>query len=160
MQKGNTLVIILVIVGLLLIGGGVAFFLTQQKTSEPAQTENMTIEENSMTDPNNAVQATPEGTMEDVTAEVTVNVTGEDFSFDPNEIRVKKGDTVKVVLTSGDTMPHDFVIDDLNVQSTQAQPGGTTEVTFVADQAGEFEYYCSVGNHKQMGMVGTLIIEE
>ena len=35
-----------------------------------------------------------------------------------------------------------------------------TSVTFIADQEGSFEYYCSVGNHREEGMVGTLIVED
>ena len=37
--------------------------------------------------------------------------------------------------------------------------GQIDEVEFVVDKAGTFEYYCSVGNHRQMGMVGKLIVE-
>jgi uncharacterized cupredoxin-like copper-binding protein len=32
-------------------------------------------------------------------------------------------------------------------------------VQFVADKTGTFEFYCSVGNHRQMGMVGTLVVQ-
>jgi len=41
----------------------------------------------------------------------------------------------------------------------KVQAPGTTSVEFVADQEGAFEYYCSVGNHRQQGMKGTLIVE-
>jgi len=32
-------------------------------------------------------------------------------------------------------------------------------VTFVADKAGEYEFYCSVGQHRANGMVGKLIVK-
>lgn len=156
MYRGNTMVIILVIIGLLLIGGGIAFFMTQ---NNQVQNEKMTVENETVSPTNNIEAATGEGAMSDVNAEVTVNVTGADFSYNPDEIKVKKGDTVKIVLTSGDSMPHDFVIDELNIQSDQVTQGQTAEVTFVADRAGEYEYYCSVGNHREQGMVGTLVVE-
>lgn len=35
-----------------------------------------------------------------------------------------------------------------------------TSVTFVADETGTFEYYCSVGNHRGQGMIGKLIVED
>ncbi len=86
------------------------------------------------------------------------NVTGQNFSFTPNEIRVKKGDTVKVTFTSNGT--HDFVIDEFNARTAVLRTGDAPQtIEFVADKTGSFEYYCSVGSHRQMGMVGRLIVE-
>src|SRR5690606_35640871 len=81
------------------------------------------------------------------------------FYYNPDVIRVKKGETVRIVMTSADMM-HDFNIDELGVSLPITQSGETNSVTFTANQVGEFEYYCSVGNHRQMGQVGTLIVEE
>lgn len=84
---------------------------------------------------------------------------GDKFAFSVKEIRVKKGDVVKVTLNSID-MPHDFVVDELDVKSSIADPGETTTVEFTADTVGEFEYYCSVGQHRANGMIGTIVVEE
>lgn len=89
---------------------------------------------------------------------VVVNLTGHNFAFDQKEIRVKKGDTVVVNFTSTDGF-HDFKIDEFNAATARVSTGQTSSVTFVADKAGSFEYYCSVGSHRAMGMVGTLIVE-
>jgi len=88
-----------------------------------------------------------------------INVEGENFSFIPNEIRVKVGEKVKVVFTSND-MTHDFVVDELNIRTPITQAGDTAEVEFSADTPGEYEFYCSVGQHRANGMFGTLIVEE
>ncbi len=86
------------------------------------------------------------------------NVTGSNFKFDPSEIRVKKGDTVKITLASSGM--HDFRIDEFNVKTNVLKTGDAPQtVQFVADKTGTFEYYCSVGNHRAMGMVGKLIVE-
>src|SRR3990167_9256749 len=37
--------------------------------------------------------------------------------------------------------------------------GQSASVEFTADKAGGFEYYCSVGTHRAMGMVGAFIVE-
>ncbi len=87
------------------------------------------------------------------------SVEGNNFSFSPAEIRVNQGDTVRVTLTNPDAMPHDFVIDEFNASTRIINNGETDTVEFVADQAGTFEYYCSVGSHRAMGMVGNLIVE-
>lgn len=88
-----------------------------------------------------------------------VEVEGGSFYYKPNLIRVKKGEPVKIVLNSVDMM-HDFVIDELDVRTDIIKSGETTEVEFTADTTGEFEFYCSVGQHRANGMVGTLIVEE
>ena len=36
---------------------------------------------------------------------------------------------------------------------------GNDSVTVVSDKTGSFEYYCSVGTHRQMGMKGTLTVK-
>src|SRR3989344_5824812 len=88
----------------------------------------------------------------------TFTVIGKNFSFSPAEIKVKKGDTVKITLqNTGGT--HDFVIDEFNVRTPRIKNGETATVEFVADKIGQFEYYCSVTGHRAMGMKGLLIVE-
>lgn len=88
-----------------------------------------------------------------------VNIEGGSFYYKPDTITVKKGQKVQVVMKSADMM-HDFVIDELNVKMPIVQSGNTGTVEFVADQVGTFEYYCSVGQHRKNGQVGTLIVTE
>ena len=57
-------------------------------------------------------------------------------------------------------MMHDFNIDELGVDGPVIKAGETTTIDFVADQVGEFEYYCSVVQHRANGQVGMLIVEE
>jgi len=86
------------------------------------------------------------------------DVKGVNFEFDVKEIRVKEGDTVTINFSSTEGF-HDLVIDEFNAATAQVRPGTPTSVTFVADKAGTYEYYCSVGSHRAQGMVGTLIVE-
>jgi plastocyanin len=88
-----------------------------------------------------------------------IEVEAGSFYYSPDEIRVKKGETVRIVLNSVDMM-HDFVIDELDIQTPIVRSGETNTVEFIADTAGTFEYYCSVGAHRAQGQVGTLIVEE
>ncbi len=85
-------------------------------------------------------------------------VTASSFQFSPAQIKVKKGDTVRLtVKNSGGS--HDLVIDALNVSTKILGSGQSDTVEFVANKTGSFEYYCSVSNHRAMGMVGTLVVE-
>jgi nitrite reductase (NO-forming) len=56
-------------------------------------------------------------------------------------------------------MMHTFVLDDFNVRTDILKSGSEETIEFGADKAGTFEYFCSVGDHRQKGMVGNLIVE-
>ena len=85
-------------------------------------------------------------------------VTGLDFTFDLKEIKVKKGDTVQIVFKNTEGM-HDWRVDEFNAATKKIRTGEQDTVTFVADKVGTFEYYCSVGKHRAMGMKGNLIVQ-
>jgi plastocyanin len=85
-------------------------------------------------------------------------VTGSNFAFAPNAIKVKKGDKVRIIFKNADGF-HDLKIDEFSVATSKIQGGAQEIVEFTADKAGAFEYYCSVGSHRQMGMKGTLVVE-
>lgn len=88
-----------------------------------------------------------------------VEVEGGSFYYKPNEIRVRKGQPVRIVLNSVDAM-HDFVIDELDVKTEVIKSGESTEVELTPNEVGDFEFYCSVGQHRANGMIGKLIVEE
>lgn len=85
-------------------------------------------------------------------------VEGSNFKFVPSAISVNKGDTVKITFKNVSGF-HDFKIDAFNVATKQIQGGSQEVVTFTADKTGTFEYYCSVGTHRAMGMKGTLMVK-
>src|SRR5262245_4392931 len=63
-------------------------------------------------------------------------------TYVPNRIVVKKGEHVKVVLTSAD-VTHGFAIDELNV-AAEVAPGPPKRVEFTPTKAGNFDFYCVV----------------
>ena len=72
-------------------------------------------------------------------------------------LQARVGDTVEVVLDSGEGAEHDFVISELNVASAKFNgTTGKTTVRFKVTQPGEFTYFCSIPGHRQIGMAGTL----
>ena len=72
---------------------------------------------------------------------------------------VKKGDTVRVTFTNNEGF-HDWVLDEFSARTPQIGAGKNATVEFVASKTGTFEYYCSVGSHRKMGMKGTLTVTE
>jgi len=91
-------------------------------------------------------------------ADVVVSLTGQPFAFSQTEIRVKEGDVVRINFSSAQGT-HDWVVDEFDARTAVVNTGGSSSVTFTANKAGEFEYYCSVGSHRELGMVGKLIVE-
>jgi len=136
----KNLLIILIVLGLL--GGG--YFLMKKSSPSvsvaPISTQSVP-----------AVSTNP-GPVKEFTVE------GGMYYFNPKEIRVKKGDTVKIVFTNKEGT-HDWVLDEFNVKTKMTKLGESDTVTFVADKTGTFEYYCSVGSHRALGMKGNLIVE-
>lgn len=96
--------------------------------------------------------------------DVTFTLTGENFRFRMDgevnpELRVQQGDLVRIEFSSADGF-HDWVNDEFEAATERVRPEeGMTVVEFVADEAGEFFYYCSVGSHRAQGMEGRLIVE-
>ncbi len=84
-----------------------------------------------------------------------ISVTNKGLAFDIKEIKVKVGDTVKITFTNGGGM-HDLVIDEFNAGTEVLRFGKSETIEFKVTQTGEYEYYCSVGNHRAQGMWGTL----
>lgn len=169
---------------LLLIGAGCAkpAPVAQQPAAQPPAAEAMPIAEQPPLPPPADVPAaaqaptpapapapapTPAPTTITATAEVKVFSTDSYYEvvdgkpaqfFSLKEMRVKKGDKVRVLINTLNGR-HDFVIDELNVKA-ETPTGVVTTVEFTADKAGEFVYYCSMPNHRAGGQWGTLIVTE
>lgn len=85
-------------------------------------------------------------------------VIGTKFSFDVTEIKVKQGDKVKITFVNKEGL-HDWRVDEFDAKTKVINEGETDTVEFVASKTGKFEYYCSVGEHRKLGMKGFLIVE-
>ncbi len=97
-------------------------------------------------------------TTEQATSTREFVVSGENFTFSPSMINVKKGDRVRIVYKNLNGT-HDFRIDEFGIRTERIQGLGEQTIEFVADKVGSYEYYCSVGNHRAMGMKGTLQVQ-
>lgn len=86
-----------------------------------------------------------------------IDVTADNFTFEPNEITVAAGTDLAIVLTSVD-MLHDFTIDELDAH-VAAERGETATGGFRAHQPGRYTYYCAEPGHREAGMEGTLVVQ-
>lgn len=156
-NKSNmTQIVIVLIVAVLGIGGWFMFSQNSSQSTQTPQTSESMDKQESSTIPTESNEATTGSTMTDASSAIAIE--GGAFYFKPNEIRVKKGEKVTITFTNAEGF-HDFVIDEFNVRTKQLSGGQSETIEFTPDKAGEFEFYCSVGEHRQKGMVGTLIVE-
>lgn len=154
----NKTVLSIAIVVIIAAGIGVVIYMNQAPAPQPESTGTYGTTPTPMPTPApSATPPPPQASGSEIsTKEFTV--TGQSFSFTPSTMTVNQGDHVKITFKSvGGT--HDFKIDEFNVATNRIGTGGEATVEFTADKKGTFEYYCSVGNHRAMGMKGTLIVQ-
>ncbi len=87
-----------------------------------------------------------------------VSITARRFEFDPKEVTLKRGETVKLQLRSED-VHHGFFVKPLGIDEEIA-PGRTTEIILTPKTAGRYtticDHFCGSG-HGNMKM--TIVVE-
>ena len=147
--------LILIIVIIVIVIGGVMFVQSQQKSPATQQSTNTTQPTTSNAEPTTGTQG---ASMERSGQVKEFTVSAKNYSFTPNTMTVNKGDKVRITVTNtGGT--HDLALDEFNVKTKMLNDGDSDTVEFTADKTGTFEFYCSVGNHRAMGMKGTLTVQ-
>ena len=98
-----------------------------------------------------------------------------EMNYSPNEIIVEKNKPITFQLYNSDQIEHDIEIINLsfstitqdthqhklmeNVLHLHAGPQKTSETTFVINESGTYEFYCTIPGHKESGMVGQLVVK-
>jgi uncharacterized cupredoxin-like copper-binding protein len=108
----------------------------------------------------------------------TVSVeTSDAMRYFPDQIHVKKGQTLRFVVRNAGELPHEMVLgtmDDLKKHAAMlkkggamphdapnvvhVEPGGTGRLVWHFTKAGEFYYGCLVPGHFEAGMIGTVVV--
>ena len=156
------------IVATVLVITGIIIFANQKPTLAPSKNDTMeeknedkkeekedkgeAMEKDEEKDTNSKMEAS------DAMESNTVTVEGGKFWYKPNKITVKKGEKVTLVFKNTDGT-HDWVVDEFAAKTKTINTGESDTITFTPDKVGTFEFYCSVGTHRQMGMKGDLIVE-
>lgn len=153
---------------LLVVGAGCAGSATKSNNESP-DADSAVIQDGSEKLPDTISSAMPvifgdtsvdemvvvEGTKESIRE---IIMTARKWSFEPSEVRVSLGETVRFTITNED-VDHGFAIPTLGVNQFIGA-GETVSVEFTADKAGRHTFFCNVfcgSGHG--GMRGTLIVE-
>jgi len=81
----------------------------------------------------------------------TIEVKIDNFTFNPQQVRVKAGDTV--VWTNADDIPHTATSTTMAFRSKALDTGDKFSFTFAT--SGSYAYFCSLHPH----MTGTIVVE-
>jgi plastocyanin len=90
--------------------------------------------------------------------EITVATdTGSALKFDPAQITVPAGATVRLTFSNKATVPHNLTFDDPIGAATEnvVDPGASQTIEFTAPDPGEYTFVCTL----HPGMDGTLVVE-
>ncbi|HET9417276.1 MAG TPA: PQQ-dependent sugar dehydrogenase [Candidatus Limnocylindria bacterium] len=102
--------------------------------------------------------AAPSGEADGEIVEITVGTdAGSELLFDPLEVSVPAGATVRLTFVNESTVPHNLTFGEpINAATATTVPPGEEEtIEFVAPEPGEYEFVCTL----HPGMEGTLTVE-
>lgn len=92
--------------------------------------------------------------------EIEMRAKENEWKWEPEEIRVKAGDLVRLHVFNEDNYDHGIAVEAFGINK-RLFPRRETLIEFVASRAGSFSFYCSVpcgqGHYEQ---VGTLFVGE
>ena len=89
-----------------------------------------------------------------------VRVTAHEYAFDPDKIVVKGAGRLKLTLRNDGSLAHNLRIlkGDEEVGGTPTFPPGQAKSGIVNLEHGNYRMLCTVGDHAELGMTGTLVV--
>ena len=91
----------------------------------------------------------------------SVDVSETDFKLNPSDPKVKAGQVTFNVSNDGQTV-HSLEVEgpngDQELQS-DLSPGQSGVLSVDLSKPGKYEFYCPIGNHKQLGMKGEITVQ-
>lgn len=87
-----------------------------------------------------------------------VIVAAKEFVFSPQEIRIRSGETVNLILENTGEAFHTLTIEELGFQ-IEAEGGRRSSGALRIDRPGTFSVICSVPGHAEAGLRATLVVE-
>jgi plastocyanin len=82
-----------------------------------------------------------------------------EYAFDPSDLTVSMGDVIEV--TNDGELPHNLTVEGEDLATSDLDPGASEglEVGPRPLPAGDYEFICTIGDHAEQGMTGTMTVE-
>lgn len=89
----------------------------------------------------------------------SVELVATEFAFDPADVSVDEAGETTFTVSNEGQFPHALEVEGGGVEegTDELAPGESGSVT-VELEPGEYELYCPVDDHRDQGMVGTLVV--
>jgi plastocyanin len=87
-----------------------------------------------------------------------LRVIADEYSFDPSTIVLKGAGTLTLTLRNEGSLAHNLKVfrGDEEIDGTPTLPAGQSESTRLNLEHGSYRMVCTVGDHEQLGMRGTV----
>jgi uncharacterized cupredoxin-like copper-binding protein len=118
------------------------------------------------------------GTSSKVTRVIKISM-GDNFRFSPDNLSIKQGETIKLVITNHGKVLHEMVIGTLkdlqehadmmkempNMQHNdpnmvRVKPNKKGEIIWTFNKVGHFNFACLQPGHSEVGMVGKITVDK
>jgi plastocyanin len=105
----------------------------------------------------------------ETTAETTTEAAGgggapsvsmTEYAFDPSDLTVSEGGLIEV--TNDGELPHNLTVEGQDVATSDLEPGASQQLLLgngATLPPGDYEFICTIGDHAEQGMTGTLTVE-
>jgi plastocyanin len=92
------------------------------------------------------------------TADAKLQVVADEYSFDPSTIVLEGAGTLTLTLRNKGSLAHNLKVlrGNEEIGGTPTLPAGRSETAPLNLEHGSYRIICSVGDHEQLGMTGTL----
>jgi nitrite reductase (NO-forming) len=91
------------------------------------------------------------------TLDTNVTFAASEFKFSPTSVQVPLGEKVRFTLNNTGVVEHDLTISAAGF-TLRARPGQSATGEFTFQNAGTFDFICSIPGHKDAGMKGSLTV--
>ena len=95
-----------------------------------------------------------------VPASGAVRIVAKEYSFDPSTIIVRKRGLVRITLVNKGSLAHNLVLEGKVTVIPTLRAGATKSAGRMGFEGGEYEFVCTVGDHAELGMRGTIKVED
>ena len=93
-------------------------------------------------------------------ANESLPVVAAEYSFDPSAIKVSGAGRLTLTLRNEGSLAHNLKLfrGDEEIGGTSTLPAGRSESVLLNIEHGSYRMVCTVGDHEQLGMKGTVVV--